>query len=294
MQSMTGYGRATKENAEFRIEVETKSVNNRFLDIQARFPKECNPFESQLRKLVKQYASRGRVELYVNLTKLGEAGKTVSVQWGLIDQVVSQIRQGAKERYGETDFSIDELLARLAVDEHYVALSEQALDESTLEPLFLTAVEEALQALQSSRNVEGQGILSLFQTYGADIATRVSTLQSFVAVYEQDYRARFEAKLKEYLAKEVDEQRLLTEMAILLERGDIHEELDRLAIHLTKFNDLLQKSEPVGRELDFLIQEMNREVNTIGSKSSPIEIKNLVVELKTILEKIREQVQNVE
>lgn len=122
----------------------------------------------------------------------------------------------------------------------------------------------------------------------------VEILASFVSVYEQEYRQRLETKLSEWVGEQIEESRLLTEVAILIEKGDIHEELDRLTIHLDKLEELLVQEVPVGRELDFLIQEMNREVNTIGSKSSPIEIKNNVVQLKTILEKIREQIQNIE
>ena len=117
---------------------------------------------------------------------------------------------------------------------------------------------------------------------------------SLFLVFEKEYLTRFEKKLTEYLSTEIDRERLLTEMVILLEKSDIHEEIDRLKIHVETFEQLLTSNKPVGRELDFLIQEMNREVNTIGSKSSAIDIKNIVVQLKTTIEKIREQVQNVE
>lgn len=158
----------------------------------------------------------------------------------------------------------------------------------------MKAVEAAVENADSSRQQEGEKIRQVLLDYSQEFSANVEKLTTFTTLYEADYKEKFEAKLKDWLSAHVDETRLLTEMAILLEKGDIHEELDRLMIHIDKLDQLLAQSAPIGRELDFLIQEMNREVNTIGSKSSPIEIKNFVVQLKTILEKIREQVQNVE
>ncbi len=158
----------------------------------------------------------------------------------------------------------------------------------------LAALTDALAAIERSRQAEGAGILQVLQENQQQLQDKLAELAQFVAVYEADYQARFEKKLTAYLGETVDQDRLLTELALLLERGDIHEEIDRLGIHLTTMTSLLATETPVGRELDFLIQEMNREVNTIGSKSGAITIKNHVVQMKTILEKIREQIQNIE
>lgn len=128
----------------------------------------------------------------------------------------------------------------------------------------------------------------------AELKQNIAGLASFVEIYEQEFQTRYQEKLEAFLGAEVERDRLLTEIAILLERGDIHEEIDRLIIHTQKLEELLEADYPIGRELDFLLQEMNREINTIGSKSSAIEIKNHVVQSKTILEKIREQIQNIE
>ena len=128
----------------------------------------------------------------------------------------------------------------------------------------------------------------------AELKQNIVGLTNFVEIYEQEFQTRYQEKLEAFLGAEVERDRLLTEIAILLERGDIHEEIDRLIIHAQKLEELLEADYPIGRELDFLLQEMNREINTIGSKSSAIEIKNHVVQSKTILEKIREQIQNIE
>lgn len=294
MKSMTGYGQANQINEAYELTIELKSVNNRFLDLQIRMPKELNPYEADLRKIAKEKAQRGRVDVFVNLTPLKSGNKKVQIHWELIEQLVSELQTGGKERFGIVDFPVEQVLVKAMEQSDFVTLVDQQLETETLKELFQTTAIEAFTQLANSRALEGEGIQKVLLEYGQKVQSLVMKLQSFVAEYEADFQQRYQAKLEEYLGTTVDQDRLLTELAILLERGDIHEELDRLMIHLEKMSSLLQATGPVGRELDFLLQEMNREVNTIGSKSSPIRIKDIVVQLKTILEKIREQIQNVE
>lgn len=294
MKSMTGYGQANQINEAYELTIELKSVNNRFLDLQIRMPKELNPYEADLRKIAKEKAQRGRVDVFVNLTPLKSGNKKVQIHWELIEQLVSELQTGGKERFGIVDFPVEQVLVKAMEQSDFVTLVDQQLETETLKELFQTTAIEAFTQLAKSRALEGEGIQKVLLEYGQKVQSLVMELQSFVAEYEADFQQRYQAKLEEYLGTTVDQDRLLTELAILLERGDIHEELDRLMIHLEKMASLLQATDPVGRELDFLLQEMNREVNTIGSKSSPIRIKDIVVQLKTILEKIREQIQNVE
>lgn len=294
MKSMTGYGRGVKEDTGYRIEIEIKSVNNRFLDSQFRLPKELNAFEADMRQLVKRYLNRGRVDVFINLTRLKKSGKTVAVHWELIEELVNELQQGAQTRFGIADLSLTELIQRLATEPDYVELVETRSDDPALKELIFAALTEALEQIATSREKEGRGIAKALQEQKQELTRLVTQLKSFVTLYQKDYQQRYEAKLKAYLSDSVDEARLLTELAILLERGDIQEELDRLEIHLQKLQTLLEQTGPVGRELDFLIQEINREINTTGSKSSPIEIKDIVVQMKTSAEKLREQVQNIE
>lgn len=294
MKSMTGYGQANQINEAYELTIELKSVNNRFLDLQIRMPKELNPYEADLRKIAKEKAQRGRVDVFVNLTPLKSGNKKVQIHWELIEQLVSELQTGGKERFGIVDFPVEQVLVKAMEQSDFVTLVDQQLETETLKELFQTTAIEAFTQLANSRALEGEGIQKVLLEYGQKVQSLVMELQSFIAEYEADFQQRYQAKLEEYLGTTVDQDRLLTELAILLERGDIHEELDRLMIHLEKMSSLLQATGPVGRELDFLLQEMNREVNTIGSKSSPIRIKDIVVQLKTILEKIREQIQNVE
>jgi TIGR00255 family protein len=293
MKSMTGFGKALRESEYYQVEVEIKSVNHRFLDMQLRHPRVLNSMEQAIRQTIKETLQRGRVEVYITLKERGDGAKDVVVHWALLEKLVHELQTGAKERF-ETALSPAHLIERIIDKETFVEIQEAKVDDTTLEALVLETVQAAVAANVQSRQKEGAGIQQVLEENRVLLERKVTELSQFVAVYEQDYRERFEKKLMEWLGSKVEQERLLTEMAILLERGDIHEELDRLMIHSQAMADLLQATQPVGRELDFLIQEMNREVNTIGSKSSPIEIKNAVVQMKTIIEKIREQVQNIE
>ena len=294
MKSMTGYGQAVQINDAYELTIELKSVNNRFLDLQIRMPKELNPFESLIRKIAKEKIQRGRVDVFINLTPLKSGNKQISVDWPLLQQLVTELQNVGKEHFGIVDFPVEQVLVNAMEQSDFVTLIDQPTEEDTLEELVQAVANEAFTQLAASRESEGAGIQKVLIDYGSKVQVLVVELNGFVDEYEADFQQRYQAKLEEYLGNTVDQDRLLTELAILLERGDIHEELDRLSIHIEKLAKLLQATEPVGRELDFLLQEMNREVNTIGSKSSPIQIKDIVVQLKTILEKIREQIQNVE
>ena len=283
MKSMTGFGKKTIQNENYQLDVEVKSVNQRFLDIQLRMPKELNAYELVIRQVIKRTLKRGRVEVYVNLQKIGNNQKEVRVQWDLIDQLLTSVDQHLKENYPEATFDAGDTVNHLLKQNDFVEIVEAEIVDKKFEPFLVQAFEAAIASLDQSRVQEGTQIKQVLLDYVAVLTQSIQELQAFVGVFEQEYRQRFEAKLNEWLGSQVDETRLLTEMATLLEKGDIHEELDRLDIHIDKLHQLLDETEPVGRE-----------VNTIGSKSSPIEIKNSVVQMKTTLEKIREQIQNVE
>ncbi|WP_207695979.1 hypothetical protein DOK67_0001138 [Enterococcus sp. DIV0212c] len=294
MKSMTGFGKETFLNDTYQIDVEIKSVNQRFLDIQLRMPKEVNPYEMAIRQLIKDTLQRGRIEAYINIKQTGSGNKEVVVHWTLIHQLLGEVQDELAAKYPQAKFDPAQNINQLLNNSDYVEVTEKQEADETFGLLVLDSVKKAVERIDASRLQEGLKIQKILTVYGQDFINLVSELTGFVTIYEKDYREKFETKLNDWLGNQVDEARLLTELAILLEKGDIHEELDRLAIHVDKLQELLIQTEPVGRELDFLIQEMNREVNTIGSKSSPIEIKNIVVQMKTILEKIREQIQNVE
>lgn len=296
MKSMTGFGNAIREKKNYQLEIEIKSVNQRFLDIQIRSPKVLGFVENELRQLIKTKLSRGRVDVFINLTYLGEQDKKVTINWQLIDTLYTQMTTGIKEKYGEANaLSIGKLIERFALNEEFVTIAEATEeDQELLAQLAKETMQTALRSIEESRSIEGQALANVLLQQAAELKQNIAGLASFVEIYEQEFQTRYQEKLEAFLGAEVERDRLLTEIAILLERGDIHEEIDRLIIHTQKLEELLEADYPIGRELDFLLQEMNREINTIGSKSSAIEIKNHVVQSKTILEKIREQIQNIE
>lgn len=296
MKSMTGFGNAIREKKNYQLEIEIKSVNQRFLDIQIRSPKVLGFVENELRQLIKTKLSRGRVDVFINLTYLGEQDKKVTINWQLIDTLYTQMTTGIKEKYGEANaLSIGKLIERFALNEEFVTIAEATEeDQDLLAQLAKETMQTALRSIEESRSIEGQALANVLLQQTAELKQNIAGLANFVEIYEQEFQTRYQEKLEAFLGAEVERDRLLTEIAILLERGDIHEEIDRLIIHTQKLEELLEADYPIGRELDFLLQEMNREINTIGSKSSAIEIKNHVVQSKTILEKIREQIQNIE
>ncbi|MEQ7216685.1 YicC/YloC family endoribonuclease [Enterococcus asini] len=294
MKSMTGFGRGVAENQRYTVEVEIKSVNHRFLDIQLRSPKQVNAYEQEIRKIIKERLPRGRVDVFVTVKEVSDAGKEVAIHWDLVDQLVESLQKEGQARYGVVDLEPKVILEQIVSLPDFVEITEAKDDDESLGELLIAAVTTAAEQNAANRAQEGQALAAVMVENREQIATALARLQSFVALYQGEFKERFEKKLQDYLQETVDQERLLTELAIQLERGDIQEEIDRLAIHLQNFDRLLAKDEPVGRELDFLIQECNREINTIGSKSGAIEIKELVVLMKTTVEKIREQVQNVE
>ncbi|ELB59190.1 TPA: YicC/YloC family endoribonuclease [Enterococcus faecium] len=296
MKSMTGFGKVIRETKAYQLDIEIKSVNQRFLDVQIRSPKILNFVENDFRQLIKQQLSRGRIEVFVNLAYIGKNEKQIVINWELIDSLITQLTDGIQQRYGsQNQVSISRMAERFALDENFVTVEEKPEESmEELAQLALDTLKSALDSIEASREKEGQALALVLKKNTEEFKEVLKKLDSFVEIYEKEFQIRYQKKLEEFLGAKVDEQRLLTELAILLERGDIHEELDRLAIHVQKLDELIEAQCPVGRELDFLIQEMNREINTIGSKSNAIEIKNQVVQSKTILEKIREQVQNIE
>ncbi|HJD16155.1 MAG TPA: YicC family protein [Candidatus Enterococcus stercoripullorum] len=284
MKSMTGFGKASVENEAYRVNIEIKSVNHRFLDVQLKLPTGMSAFDLAIRKQVSQKLSRGRVELICKLEELQASSKKAKVNRELLTQVMAQLPEVSPEN----------LISQLLLREEFIEVANQEIATERLQDLVLSALDQALEQLVAKRAQEGEQIYQVLQQQGQEATTVLTQLVAFQDVYEKEYQERYTKKLQDYLGGVVDQDRLLTELAILLEKGDIHEETDRLNIHLETYAATLQKKVPIGRELDFLVQEINREVNTIGSKTSHVTLKGYVIQLKTILEKIREQIQNVE
>ncbi|MES5845302.1 MULTISPECIES: YicC/YloC family endoribonuclease [unclassified Bacillus cereus group] len=288
--SMTGFGRSKVESDTFQIIVEMKSVNHRFLEMSIRLPKQMTVFEDKIRKIIAQQVRRGRIEVSISIAGEGLVERKLSVNWSLLEQYQS-IMEDIKGKFQLQDsITLEQLMAMPEV----TAIEEVENVNEQFENSLYEAVRQAAHMLKTMRDGEGERLHKDIAYRLQEIHNCVNAIIPHAPIVTQKYRERLENRLKELHNQDLDEQRLLTEVAIFAERCDIHEELVRLQSHLEQFRETLQVEEPVGRKMDFIVQEMHREINTIGSKANDLTISKYVVEMKNNLEKIREQVQNIE
>ena len=294
IRSMTGYGRGEQTCEDMTVTVELRAVNNRYLDCTVKMPRTYIFAEDALKELVQSKVGRGKVDVFV--TVLHTAGNELNVM----------VNEPLAVAYMNAMLHLQKLGASLGIRQEYTSadlarfpdvltVEKVQEDPELLKARLLSAMDLALDDFNAMREREGSRL-------AADILARADTIESLTAAVEarspqtvSDYRARLEAKMHEVLQNtQIDEGRLLTEAAIFADKVAVDEETVRLHSHLSQLRDMLDKGGAVGRKLDFLIQEFNREANTIGSKCSDIEITRMVVDIKAEIEKIREQVQNIE
>lgn len=291
IRSMTGYGRASGRTSLGEVKVEVRSLNHRFLEINIRAPKELSALEMEIRGLIRSKIQRGKVDLTLRVERAVEGPPLMrlEVNWGLIETYLGAL-EAIKERYGlEGRPNLEHILwAKELISFREVEVEEGVWEE--LRPVVL----EALVALVESRQREGERIQE-------DLEVRLERLKQYVQQIEEraprvveEYRRRLSERLKQLLPGELDQGRFEQEVAYFAEKSDITEEVVRLHSHLEEFRRRLREEGPVGRALDFLLQEMNRETNTLGSKANDLEIVQRVLAIKEEIEKLREQVQNVE
>ena len=291
MYSMTGYGRGTASLDGRELTIELKSVNNRFLDIGMKLPRQLSFLEDSLRKLLNDALSRGHVDVFVNYRNLRSDAKTVRVDEALLKAYLAAARESAKE----LDLVDDLTLSRALSLPDVTTILPADEDQEALAKLGEAAMTMAIEGLKAMRRKEGERLK-------LDLAARMDTMTGYAEAIEQrapavaeEYRTKLTARVEELLGEtEVDRARLATEVAIFADRAAIDEEIVRLNTHLVHFRELLEASEPVGRKMDFLVQEMNRECNTIGSKANDGELTSIVLLCKAEIEKLREQIQNIE
>ena len=291
IKSMTGYGRASETVNGREYTVELRSVNNRYLDCSVRLPRTLSFAEEAVKQAVKNSVSRGKVDVFI--TMRAEAGDEVmvSLNKGVLEGYLAAMRQMVTE-YAVTDDISVSAVSRLP---EVFSIEKPEVDEDQLLQDMMRVVNQALSGYDAMRCTEGAAL-------DADLRSRGQTILDLVEQVEQgngqtvaDYRARLEAKLREVLANTaIDESRILTEAAIFADKVAVDEETVRLRSHLQQMNAMLDGGGAIGRKLDFLLQEMNREANTIGSKCTDVRLARIVVDIKAELEKIREQTQNIE
>ena len=291
IRSMTGFGRATKNVDGLDITVEIKSVNHRYFEFASRMPRVYQFLEEKMKSLCQGSITRGKIEVSVFIEDQTEKSTTIDLNRQYASAYISALRQLSKEYKIKDDLK----LSALTNNSELFTVKHTAVADEVIENAVLGVTKEALQSFVDMRIVEGAKLKE-------DVLSRLNTILEKVAFIEQEspetvkaYRERIEQKIKELLdTASVDEQRILTEVAIFADKVAVDEETVRLRSHISQFCNLLETDAATGKKLDFLVQEMNRETNTIGSKSQNIEIAHTVVDIKAEIEKIREQVQNIE
>ena len=289
--SMTGYGRAGAVLHGRDIKVELRSVNSRYLEYSSRLPRSCFFLEDKLKKLVAARVSRGKVELSLSIQNVTAADTVVSVNWGLAEGY----RAALTSMVERMDLKNDVTVGMLARFPDVLTQTAAPTDEDALWQDVESIANQAIDAFVAMRAAEGEKLK-------ADVESRLQTVEALVGQIEQAtegrvkaYSDRLYARLQELLEdRNIEESRLVTEAAIFADKTAIDEETVRLHSHVAQYRQILELNEPIGRKLDFLTQELNRDSNTIGSKCQDVAITRLVVELKSEIEKIREQIQNIE
>ncbi len=291
MHSMTGYGRMSVERDGRQLTVELKSVNHRFLDLSFRMPRSFNCLEDMARKQIGARLARGHVDVFATYRNMREDSKKVTVDEALLSAYMTALDQ-IREKAGLSD---NRGLMQMAQMHDVLVVSEAEEDQEALKELMEEALAGALDQMQEMRAREGDSLK-------ADVLDRIGRLERMTGQIEErypatvaEYRQKLRARVEELMdGATMDEQRLIQEVAVMSDRSAIAEETVRLHSHFAQVREMVEAKEPVGRKLDFIVQELNREVNTISSKSQDVPITNLVVEAKAEIEKIREQVQNIE
>ena len=291
IKSMTGFGRCEIADEKRKFTVELKSVNHRYLDVNIKMPKKLNFFESTIRNLLKEYIERGKVDVYITYEDYTEDNFALKYNATLAGEYLKHLREMSEE-FG-LDFDIR--VSTLSRYPEVFVMEEQAIDEKELWSGLEKAIRGACQQFVESRITEGENLKN-------DLIDKLDNMLTYVDFIEErspqimkDYRTRLEDKIHEFLEdRQIDDARIVQEVTIFSDKVCVDEETVRLRSHINTTKDTLEQGGSIGRKLDFIAQEMNREANTILSKANNLEISDTGINLKTDIEKVREQIQNIE
>jgi uncharacterized protein (TIGR00255 family) len=288
---MTGYGRAVETVNGREFTVELRSVNNRYLDCTVKMPRSLSFAEETVKQAVKKAVSRGKVDVFISMKSENADDTTITLNKAVLEGYLAAMRQMVTEFGVQDDISVS-TVSRLP---EVFSVEKPEVDEEQLQADLMSVVEKALEGYNAMRATEGGALDADLRSRGETILSLVEKVEAGNGQTVVAYRARLYAKLQEVLTNTtIDESRILTEAAIFADKVAVDEETVRLRSHLKQMNTMLDGGGAVGRKLDFLLQEMNREANTIGSKCTDVELARIVVDIKAELEKIREQTQNIE
>ena len=291
VKSMTGYGRAVETVNGREFTVELRSVNNRYLDCTVKLPRTLSFAEEAVKQAVKATISRGKVDVFITVRSEGAADVKVTLNASMVEGYLSAMKQMVVDYGVQDDISVS-VISRMP---DVFTVEKPEVDEQQLLADLMSVVNKALESYDAMRSTEGKALENDLRSRGNTILDLVAQVEAGSGQTVIDYRTRLENKLKEVLANTaIDESRSLTEAAIFADKIAVDEETVRLRSHLEQMNTMLTTGGAIGRKLDFLLQEMNRESNTIGSKCADVRLARIVVDIKAELEKIREQTQNIE
>ena len=290
--SMTGYGKGEHNDGKRSITAEIKTINNRYCDINIKTPRHLRFFEDNIRKILKNGVQRGRIDVYINIDYISESDTVIVPNMCLAKQYKNAIDEIRNELNITSSASIDTIIKFQDV----LVAKEDTQDEEELRICVETAMNNAVKNLIDMRLVEGEQLESDIRSSMAKILEIMDEIAKNSGTIVQDYKTKFEARIKELLGStyEMDENRLYNEIVIYADKSDINEEIVRFRSHMSQLDSALRTGGSIGRKLDFIIQEANREINTIGSKIGNLDIIQMVIEIKNLLEKVREQIQNIE
>lgn len=292
LKSMTGFGRGESGDGIYNFNVEVKTVNHRYNDIVIRMPKHLNYLEEKIKSVIKDKISRGRVEVFINLEYLEESNLDIKIDMSLAKSYKSELDRMIKELNIKDEVKLSHMLILPEI----IKKERKELEDDVIWECLKASLEIALDSVVDMRIREGLMLKRDMENQIFKIENNLNKIEERAPVVVIEYKEKLKSRIEELVDSELslDDDRLNYEIAFFADRSDINEEIVRLKSHSNQFLDSLDEKEPVGRKLDFILQEMNREVNTIGSKSDDIIISNCVVNIKYELEKTREQVQNVE
>lgn len=290
IKSMTGYGKANVSQDKREYQVEIKSVNHRYLDISVKMPRTLSYLEEDVKKVIGTKVKRGKIDVFITFENHSSEGKEIKINTEIAQIYIEELKKLAKQ---------EDILANIEVTEISkfpdVLSIQNNEEEETIKLELLEAVSQATDKLVQMRTIEGSKMAEDLLVRIQAIQEKVKEISSLSTGLIEEYVVKLEGRIKELLKnQEIDEARLAQEVVIYADKCSVEEEVTRLKSHISQFEKLLKTEEPIGKKLDFIIQEMNRETNTIGSKANHLEITNDVIDVKTELENIREQIQNIE
>lgn len=290
IKSMTGFGKSSLSQNAREYQIEMKSVNHRYLDISVKLPKQLSFLEEEMKKQIASQIKRGKIDVFVTFDNRSGEGKSISINQELAQMYIEQLRNLARKENLQANIEVTEISKFPDVLNIKMEQEDEVIKQEVIQ-----TVNQAISGLVEMRTIEGQKMAQDLITRIEAIEDEVQKISSQSTGLIDNYVVKLEERIKEILqTDEIDQARLAQEVVIYADKSSIEEEITRLKSHVSQFKSLLQANEPVGKKLDFIIQEMNRETNTIGSKANCLAITNGVINIKTELENIREQVQNIE